>query len=148
VGIGTENPITTAKLHVKGSIAIEDISASDKAVLNIGLMKPHPTAQHDDAKLLCAGKGVFTSLFVHNENNWVTWPDFVFDSNYTLTKLSDIEAFVKKEKHLPGVPTAKEVNEKGVDLLEMNKILLQKIEEMTLHLIRLEKEVEVLKNSK
>ncbi len=85
---------------------------------------------------------------MHNPTNWIAWPDYVFEKDYSLPQLKDIEAYVEKEKHLPGVPTAKEVNEKGVDLLEMNKILLQKIEEMTLHLIRLEKEVEGLKNSK
>ncbi|UPK72822.1 hypothetical protein [Chitinophaga filiformis] len=70
-----------------------------------------------------------------------TWPDFVFDAEYKLPPLHEVEAYVKVNKHLPGVPSAVEVAKDGQDVGEMNKILLQKIEELTLHLIEQEKKI-------
>ncbi|PWV56391.1 hypothetical protein [Chitinophaga sp. S165] len=67
------------------------------------------------------------------------WADFVFEPEYHLPSLTDMEAYIKEHRHLPDVPSAKEVSAKGLDLGEMNKILLQKIEELTLHLIEQDK---------
>jgi hypothetical protein len=75
----------------------------------------------------------------------VDWPDFVFSDDYKLPVLSDIETYVNENKHLPGVPTAAEVKENGQDLGEMNAILLQKIEELTLLMIAQQKEIDALK---
>ncbi len=63
------------------------------------------------------------------------WPDYVFEEGYQNQSLAEIEQFVRQNKHLPGVPTAKQVEQEGVELGEMNKILLKKIEELTLLLI-------------
>lgn len=63
------------------------------------------------------------------------WPDFVFEPAYELPSLQELESFIALYKHLPGIPSAKEVNEQGVDLGENQAKLLQKIEEMTLYLI-------------
>lgn len=70
------------------------------------------------------------------------WPDFVFDSSYQLTPLKDVEAYIVTNKHLPNVPSAVEIHKEGQDLGEMNRILLQKVEEQTLYLIDLKKENE------
>jgi hypothetical protein len=69
-----------------------------------------------------------------------TWADFVFDNDYKLPSLQDVDAYIKSHKHLPGVPSAAEVTKNSLDLGEMNKILLQKIEELTLHLIEQDKQ--------
>ncbi|PYF74189.1 hypothetical protein [Pedobacter nutrimenti] len=61
--------------------------------------------------------------------------DFVFEENYKLKSLSEVEAFVKEHKHLPGVNSANEMQKEGVALSEFQTTLLQKIEELTLHLI-------------
>ena len=63
------------------------------------------------------------------------WPDFVFESAYELPSLQDLERFIAENKHLPGIPSAKEVSEHGLDLGQNQAMLLQKIEEMTLYLI-------------
>lgn len=73
------------------------------------------------------------------------WADFVFDPSYKLPSLNEIEQYIKTNRHLEGVPSAAEVAMKGVDLGEMNKILLQKIEELTLHLIDEHKQNEEMK---
>jgi hypothetical protein len=67
------------------------------------------------------------------------WADFVFEEDYQLPSLQELERYVKKNKHLPDVPSEKEVQQEGIDLGEMNKILLQKMEELTLYMIKLEK---------
>jgi hypothetical protein len=63
------------------------------------------------------------------------WPDFVFAKNYMLPTLQETEKHIKEKGHLPGIPSAAEVEKNGIELGDMNKKLLQKIEELTLHLI-------------
>ncbi|TKG91600.1 hypothetical protein EYV94_21485 [Puteibacter caeruleilacunae] len=70
--------------------------------------------------------------------------DFVFEDDYDLRSLEEVDKFVKERKHLPDVPSAKEMEEDGVGLAEMNKLLLQKVEELTLYLIKQQKENEKL----
>lgn len=67
------------------------------------------------------------------------WPDYVFADDYQQQTLPELEKFIKENKHLPEVPSAKELEQDGVALGEMNKILLKKIEELTLHLIEKDK---------
>lgn len=70
-----------------------------------------------------------------------SWADFVFEPEYELPSLNEVEAFIKEHKHLPDIPSAKEVAEEGLDLGEMNKRLLQKIEEQMLYIIELNKNI-------
>nr|NQU89966.1 hypothetical protein [Bacteroidota bacterium] len=71
--------------------------------------------------------------------------DFVFDKEYNLPDISDIENYIQSNKHLPGIPSAEEMQQNGIDLGEMQIKLLQKIEELTLYLIALKKENEGMK---
>jgi len=73
------------------------------------------------------------------------WPDFVFEDNYQLMPLSKLEKHVKKEKSLPGIPKNKEVIKEGVYVGEMQAKLLEKVEELTLYVIELNKEVKDLR---
>ena len=73
------------------------------------------------------------------------WSDFVFEEDYSLMSLAEVDAFIKEHKHLPGVPSADEVITQGNNLGEMDALLLQKIEELTLYMIELKKENEELK---
>jgi len=72
------------------------------------------------------------------------WPDFVFEEDYKFPTLPEVEAFIKKNKHLPGIPSANEVAQEGVALGEMSADLLQKIEELTLYTIAQDKEIQKL----
>ncbi|HYG01939.1 MAG TPA: hypothetical protein VD927_05800 [Chryseosolibacter sp.] len=65
----------------------------------------------------------------------VPGPDYVFESTYNLPSLESVETYIKANKHLPEVPSAKEMEANGISLSEMNMILLKKVEELTLHLI-------------
>ena len=72
------------------------------------------------------------------------FPDYVFEEDYDLLTLQEVEAHIKEFGHLPNVPSAQEVDENGLGLGEMNKMLLEKVEELTLYAIEKEKEVEAL----
>ena len=69
------------------------------------------------------------------------WPDFVFEPNYQLMPLSDLESFIKEKKHLPNIPSEKEIMSGGVEVGNTISALLKNIEELTLHIIELEKRI-------
>lgn len=70
------------------------------------------------------------------------WPDYVFGGDYHRMSLYELEEYIDLNHHLPEVPSAEEVSEQGIDLGEMNAILLQKVEELTLHVIELQKQID------
>lgn len=70
------------------------------------------------------------------------WADYVFDENYTLKPLNELEQFIIANKHLPNIPKAAEVKEKGINLAEINIKLLEKTEELTLYIIQQNKQIE------
>lgn len=74
-----------------------------------------------------------------------TWADYVFTENYELLPLSQVKKYIDDNGHLPNVPSEKEVTQEGTDLAEMNRILLEKIEELTLYTIQQQEEIELLK---
>ena len=73
------------------------------------------------------------------------WPDFVFMPEYKLPSLQELEVYINQHRHLPGIPGEKEVVENGHDLGEMNRKLLQKVEELTLYIIQQDKELKNVK---
>jgi hypothetical protein len=72
--------------------------------------------------------------------------DFVFESGYNLRSLQELESFIIENKHLPEIPSAADMDSNGVDLAEMNKLLLMKIEELTLYVIEQQKAIEELRD--
>ncbi len=74
------------------------------------------------------------------------WSDFVFENDYNLPSLSDVENYISKNNHLPSVPSESEVMKDGINLGEMDAILLQKIEELTLYTIEQEKKIQALES--
>lgn len=75
-------------------------------------------------------------------------PDYVFDENYPLLPMADLRAFLQREKHLPNVPSAEEYEANGVELGEMNRVLLEKVEELTLYILQLEERMKRLEEEK
>lgn len=74
-----------------------------------------------------------------------SWADFVFDNTYKLKPLSEVEKYIQTNKHLPDVPSEEEVSKEGYSQHDLNKALLQKIEELTLYVIKQDKEINALK---
>ncbi|MBW6481456.1 MAG: hypothetical protein K0B10_00195 [Vicingaceae bacterium] len=89
-------------------------------------------------------EGVIRARRVNVDAASIVWSDFVFEPNYNLMSLIQLENFIVKNKHLPDVPSATEVKEKGIDLAQMDAILLQKIEELTLYIIEQDKRINEL----
>lgn len=106
---------------------------------NVGVGTNEPPAKFSvNGKVLAKEVHVCTST--------ECWPDYVFGENYELMSLKELDAYVKANKHLPGVPSASEVEEQGdVDLGEMNAILLEKVEELTRYVIDLQKQIDEMK---
>lgn len=77
--------------------------------------------------------------------NNTTWADYVFQPGYNLQPLSEVSAYIQEHGHLPGIPSEEEVKTSGVSLGEMQAKLLAKVEELTLHVIRQERENEELR---
>jgi hypothetical protein len=75
-----------------------------------------------------------------------TFPDYVFDTNYKLMKLSELKKYVEKEKHLPGIKSAKEIEESGIGLGELTRLQMEKIEELTLYILSQDDKIRQLEN--
>jgi hypothetical protein len=126
VGIGTGSPI--ALLTVNGKTLIGDPT----------------TVTLPGTYNLYVQNGILTEKLRVSVVNSGTWADYVFEKNYALKSLKEVEEFVKANKHLPEVPSACEVEESGVDMIEMDATLLKKIEELTLYIIEQDKRIEQL----
>jgi hypothetical protein len=89
-------------------------------------------------KVTSAGNVYARQIEVLGSGNF---PDYVFKKDYKLRSLGDVERFIDENQHLPEVPSAAEVDQKGFNLGTMNEILLKKIEELTLYLIEQDKKL-------
>lgn len=128
VGINTNNP--TASLTVNGNMLI-----GDPSVVNINTTNSYG---------LYVQNGILTSKVKVAIVNSANWADYVFMPGYQLSPLDSVKTFVQTNQHLQGVPSSSEVQKDGVDLLQMNIILLQKIEEMTLYMIQQDERIKAL----
>jgi hypothetical protein len=174
VGIGTCDPDAKLSVasHATGSV-ISMTAEGSNAYMKIGLAAEHAWIQSygprplrindlgndvifntnggnvgigttsTDAKLTV--KGDIHANEVRIDVEGVIPPDYVFEKDYNLLPLSELETYIKQNKHLPEVPSAKEMEAEGLNLKEMNLILLKKVEELTLHVIALKKENEEIK---
>jgi hypothetical protein len=115
----------SANIYAGGEGAAGDIALKDKE---------GKTVIHLDA-----GDGVIRIKGKH-----VSTADYVFAAGYNLKPLADVEAFIASRGHLPGVASATDMEEQGVDLNAMQGLLLAKIEELTLHAIEQEKRIAAL----
>lgn len=74
------------------------------------------------------------------------WPDYVFSKDHDLMSLDELELYIEKNSHLPSVPSREEVLKNGINVAQMNSVLLEKIEELTLYVIELQKQIEKQQN--
>jgi hypothetical protein len=111
------------------------------AQLQVGTVTTTPT----DYKVAIAGKMICEEVRVKLQSS--SWPDYVFHKNYKLPTLNEVEKFIDEYKHLPNIPSAAEVERDGIAVGDMQKRLMEKVEELTLYVIELKKEIEALKSN-
>ena len=125
LGIGTPSP--TQPLHVSGNALITSRMAINAAI--------------DPTYTLNVGGAIRATELVLNLNGWA---DYVFEPDYKLMPLSEVESFVKQNRHLPGVPSEAELKASGLNMAKVQTLQMQKIEELTLYVIELNKRNQAL----
>ncbi|TCC87302.1 hypothetical protein EZ428_21615 [Pedobacter frigiditerrae] len=116
---GTEN-LNQFNINTNGNVGVGTATPNEKLAVN----------------------GKIRAKEIKVEPNPASWPDYVFEADYNITSLTALEKYIRVNKHLPEMPTAKEVAVNGVELGEMNRLLLKKVEELTLHLIEKDKQLQ------
>jgi hypothetical protein len=94
-------------------------------------------------KFAVAGNAIAESVTVKIQS---AWGDYVFDKNYALRSLPEVKTYIDQNHHLPEIPSAQEVAKDGLNLGEMNRLLVKKVEELTLYLIEMKAEIKALQN--
>ena len=98
----------------------------------------------EEYKLTVTGKIICEELKVELAGNW---PDYVFADEYNLKPLHELKTFIDTNHHLPNIPKAADVEKEGFEVGEMNRKLLEKVEELTLYVIDLQRQIDALKQT-
>ncbi len=93
-------------------------------------------------KLSVSGKVICTELRVNLLNDW---PDYVFSGNYKLMPLDELRQFIEFKGHLPNIPAASEMQDSGIDVGEMQRLMMEKIEELSLYILQQQDEIKELR---
>ncbi|GAB3996490.1 hypothetical protein GCM10028807_39190 [Spirosoma daeguense] len=135
VGIGTDSP--QFPLDVRGIIRLQNNGTIKFSHLS------NPLRNGTTDQFLTVNEQGETVLASHRLRiaNVNQWSDKVFEKGYTLRPLTSVDAYIQQHGHLPGVPSAEDVVKEGIDLTRMNATLLEKVEELTLYSIQLEKKM-------
>ena len=123
IGIGTNDP--QAKLHIASNVMIGSGIPATGYALSVN------------------GKIISQELKVQLNANW---PDYVFQQHYQLIPLHDLKKFIAVNKHLPNIPPASEIEKNGLDVGDMQRRIIEKIEELTLYIFQLEEKIKILES--
>ena len=171
VGIGTNNPIATLDVRgnismsygaVNGFIAVSDANGKmtwkDPSTIGTGSVWQHNSSDiyfntgnvgigtTAVTGYMLSVEGAIRTREINVDASSIVWYDYILAKEYPLSSLQEVENYITKHHHLPNVPSEKEVKEKGINLGEMDAILLRKIEELTLYVIEQQKKIEELQN--
>ena len=149
MGVGTAYP--TAQLHTTGSVRFAGLT-SDSTQTNVIVSDANGNLYLRSASSLAANDIIRSSLAVNGPIKAkrltlspADWPDYVFDSSYRLPALPDVESYIHRQHHLPGIASAAEVQKEGTDVGDSQAALLKKVEELTLYIIDQDKKLEAQK---
>jgi len=124
VGIGTNNP--NARLHLTGNMMIGSGTPAVGYLLSVN------------------GKIVSEELKVQLNQNW---PDYVFNGDYQLASIDEMKSFIERNRHLKNIPSAKQVETDGILVGDMQKRMMEKIEELSLYIIQLHERIKQLEQN-
>ena len=136
VGVNTANTSQSHALAVDGGL----VATNGPVTLNgpVGINTANTTQEY---ALAVDGGVIATKVRIQLKNDW---PDRVFAPDYALRPMEELREYVAVNRHLPGVPSEEEVSEQGIDLGSMQAVLLEKIEELTLYILRQQRDIERL----
>jgi len=143
IGIGTTDP--TAQLHTTGSVRFAGLT-NDPTKTRVLVSDANGNLYYRNLSAWSSNGTVNSDLAVKGTLSAqqlklmpAVWADYVFDKSYHLPSLPEVENYIRQNNHLPGIPSAIEVKEKGIEVGESQAALLKKIEELTLYVIEQEK---------
>jgi hypothetical protein len=154
--VGSENDGTTASLKITSGAQSMLFDGNEIDALSTGLYLNHNTALN----VILATGGGNVGIGTTTPNNKLDvngvvranevivetgWADYVFNEDYNLKPLEEVEAFIKENKHLPSLPSASNIQDKGAHVAELMTKMMEKIEELTLYSIQQKKEIDALK---
>tara|TARA_R110001592_G_scaffold262565_1_gene527706 strand:- start:101260 stop:101799 length:540 start_codon:yes stop_codon:yes gene_type:complete len=155
---GNEENTNPSSLKITGNgnnqylLSIEDdqtsnsskiLTVNQNGIIHIGKSLKR-SEKASDGYLLYVKDGIRTERVKVDIANKAGWADYVFEKDYNLLSIEELKEYIHKNKHLPGVPSSSEVVENGLELAESNRILLEKIEELNLHIIALNDRLSIL----
>ncbi len=147
VGIGTNNPGTNLEIH-KGALKLAGSCGTDGGTRFLIDIDGNQDFMHfkynGETQLFFDRDGTLKVKKLEVEAQIV--PDFVFDKEYDLLSLIELEKYINRHHHLPGIPNEDDIKTNGLDVGEMEMLLLQKVEELTLYTIEQQKQIDKLKN--
>ncbi|MDX1444609.1 hypothetical protein [Lishizhenia sp.] len=140
--------VTVSQCPTNAKVGIQVMNPEANLHINSGLSKTANSTillvENNHEKVLkLSNEGVLYAREIRV--NLDTWPDYVFEKEYSLMSLDSLESYIDKNGHLPNIPAADSVVSEGLDLGTSNKLLMEKVEELTLYLIAQNKEQEQLK---
>ena len=141
----TTNAMVGANLNVTNNSTTGSLQVTTNATVNgqatvLQKMSVGTATKSPTYSLSVLGGIVSDEVRVHLQ----PWPDYVFEVNYPLQPLTEVEKYVQANKHLPGVMSAQEVADNGLDLGQTQKVQMEKIEELYLHLIEMDKQMKAV----
>jgi hypothetical protein len=128
--------VFSTRLYPFNAAALSEVMRIQGATGNVGIGTTNPVHPLQVAGIIGAEEVIVSA----------TGADYVFKPDYRLSPLSDVATYIEQNHHLPGIPSAQEVQAQGVNLGEMQTKLLAKIEELTLHMIQAERDNQELRN--
>ncbi|HZV69015.1 MAG TPA: hypothetical protein VFG10_05700 [Saprospiraceae bacterium] len=168
IGVGVVEPLT--KLHVEGGSDVGNASGGflqlgSSTSTNVGFDNNEIQARSNGAvsrltlnyggggvqignattpaayQLSVNGKVICEELKIQDSNNW---PDYVFGENYSLKNFDELRNFIDVNHHLPNIPDAATIEKNGIEIGDMQKRMMEKIEELTLYILQLEEKTKIL----
>jgi hypothetical protein len=135
--VGTNSSNTEGKFVVR-------VGGSDRILVDNTGLSVGTTSAAPGYMFRVGGKMICEEVKVKLEGSW---PDYVFDKKYSLPTLPELQRFIEENKHLPNIPPASIIEKNGVELGDMQRKMMEKIEELTLYILQLHNEIETLKKT-